>query len=123
MVPTTPLPVPHLVEGDEVSDNVMCDDEPLQSLIDEKIRCVEYSGGQVIVDAPRSGRVYLPGSFNPLHEGHKQLLAAACAVAGPHAEGCFELSIGNADKVNLLWYAIGAILSLKGGKSIWAVCV
>ena len=46
-------------------------EEPLQELLDGKVRSVEYSGGQVIVDAPRRGRVYLPGSFNPLHDGHK----------------------------------------------------
>lgn len=49
--------------------------EPLQELLDGRVRSVEYSGGQVIVDAPRRGRVYLPGSFNPLHEGHKCALA------------------------------------------------
>lgn len=49
------------------------------------------------VDAPRKGRIYLPGSFNPLHDGHRELLEAACRVK-PGMEGCFELSIGNADK-------------------------
>jgi hypothetical protein len=29
-------------------------------------------GGQIVVDAPRPGRVYLPGSFNPLHKGHRR---------------------------------------------------
>jgi phosphopantetheine adenylyltransferase len=43
--------------------------------------------------------VYLPGSFNPLHHGHEQLLEAAASVAGPEVEGAFELSVGNADKV------------------------
>lgn len=46
-------------------------EEPLQELLEGRVRSVEYSGGQVIVDAPRRGRVYLPGSFNPLHDGHK----------------------------------------------------
>ncbi len=26
------------------------------------------------MDAPRPGRIYLPGSFNPLHDGHKDML-------------------------------------------------
>ena len=46
--------------------------EPLVELLAGRVRAVEYSGGQVIVDAPRRGRVYLPGSFNPLHEGHRR---------------------------------------------------
>lgn len=52
--------------------------EPLQELLEGRVRSVEFSGGQVIVDAPRRGRVYLPGSFNPVHEGHK--------CVSPHAE-------------------------------------
>ncbi|KAI8475142.1 MAG: hypothetical protein J3K34DRAFT_456412 [Monoraphidium minutum] len=65
----------------------------LRQLLAGRARCVEFSGGRVFLDAPRSGRVYLPGSFNPLHGGHTALLAAACAAAGrPEAEGCFELS-------------------------------
>lgn len=56
------------------------------------------------VDAPRSaGKVYLPGSFNPLHEGHKAMMQAALKRAatgsGGEVEGCFELAAVNADKV------------------------
>lgn len=77
--------------------------QPLQDLLAGRVRCVEFSGGCVYVDAPRGrGRVYLPGSFNPLHEGHKQMLAAAVTLAGPDAEGCFELTVRNADKVGVL---------------------
>ena len=45
--------------------------DPLQLLLENKVQSVEFSGGQVIVDAARAGRIYLPGSFNPLHDGHK----------------------------------------------------
>jgi hypothetical protein len=38
----------------------------------------------------------LPGSFDPLHEGHERLAAAAAAVL--RAEVTFELSIANVDK-------------------------
>ncbi len=54
-----------------LQETVQSIEEPLQDLLDGRVRSVEYSGGQVITDAPRRGRVYLPGSFNPLHEGHK----------------------------------------------------
>lgn len=42
----------------------------LEDMWNGKIRTVEFSGGQVVRDAPRAGRIYLPGSYNPLHEGH-----------------------------------------------------
>jgi hypothetical protein len=46
-------------------------------------------------DAPRP-RLLLPGSFNPLHEGHLALAEAASRTAG--AAAAFELSVANADK-------------------------
>ena len=48
--------------------------DPISALLDARIHCVEFCGPpgarQVIVDAPRAHAVVLPGSFNPLHEGH-----------------------------------------------------
>ena len=47
--------------------------DPLKLLEAGSVRSVEFSGGgRVVVDAPRPGRVYLPGSFNPLHAGHRR---------------------------------------------------
>eukprot|EP00879_Flechtneria_rotunda_P007397 GHRR01007759.1.p1 GENE.GHRR01007759.1~~GHRR01007759.1.p1 ORF type:complete len:275 (+),score=104.69 GHRR01007759.1:1421-2245(+) len=87
---------------DELCTQSISQPEPLQELLAGRIRCVEFSGGNVYVNAPRGpGRVYLPGSFNPLHEGHRQMLQAAVKIAGPEAEGCFELSLMNADKGKL----------------------
>ncbi len=64
---------PHTEEGDSVcwQETEDAAPEPLQALLDGKLRAVEFAGGQVVVDAPRRRRVYLPGSFNPLHDGHR----------------------------------------------------
>jgi hypothetical protein len=73
----------------------------LQNMINGRYKTLEFSGsgGMAIVNAPRPGRVYLPGSFNPLHAGHQELLAAACRIAGVSpSDGAFELAISNADK-------------------------
>jgi len=40
------------------------------------------------------------GSFNPLHDGHRGMLAAAAALR-PGAAPCFELAVTNADKGTL----------------------
>lgn len=40
------------------------------------------AGGNVYVDAPRPGRIYLPGSFNPLHDGHKEMLEVSSRGEG-----------------------------------------
>lgn len=45
--------------------------DPLEALLEGRVGSVEFSGGQVICDAARRNRVYLPGSFNPLHDGHR----------------------------------------------------
>lgn len=76
-------------------------DDSIEDVVDQLIRgdvqTVEFSGGYIYLDAPRSHRMYLPGSFNPLHEGHLQLLKAA-ELNYPCRGAAFELSIGNADK-------------------------
>lgn len=51
--------------------------DPVEELLQGRVRTVEYSNGRVVVDAPRSGPVYMAGSFNPLHQGHRGMLAAA----------------------------------------------
>jgi hypothetical protein len=43
--------------------------------------------------------IFLPGSFNPLHKGHRELVLAAEKVTG--REGVLELSIANVDKPSL----------------------
>lgn len=55
--------------------------DPLEALMAGTVRSVEFSGGQVVLDAPRAGLVYLPGSFNPLHDGHKCEVAPSPAAA------------------------------------------
>lgn len=55
--------------------------DPLDALLAGEVRSVEYSGGQVFVDAPRPGRVYLSGSFNPLHEGARHLPPASATLS------------------------------------------
>ncbi|CAG9462522.1 unnamed protein product [Pedinophyceae sp. YPF-701] len=75
--------------------------DPIAALLSGGVSTVELSGGQVYVDAPREGLVLLPGSFNPLHQGHEELLRAAeaaCAARGAQRRPCFEIAVANADK-------------------------
>lgn len=53
------------------------------------------SAGSAEADAPVRGAV-LPGSFNPLHRGHRSLADAASRILGEPVT--FELSITNVDK-------------------------
>ena len=51
-----------------------------------RARVCAPAGGNVYVDAPRPGRIYLPGSFNPLHDGHKEMLQARASLPCPAAQ-------------------------------------
>jgi hypothetical protein len=71
-------------------------DDPIAALADGHIECViiDESGTQT-ADGTHEG-VVLPGSFNPLHEGHVALAQAASEMTGLPA--IFELSVANVDK-------------------------
>ena len=53
---------------------------------------------------PHDGSLVLPGSFNPLHEGHRGMLAVAEKRLG--RQGAYELSIENPDKPLLDYFGI-----------------
>jgi hypothetical protein len=62
-----------------------------------------------IASADHDGQLLLPGAFNPLHEGHRQMLEIAEALTG--RRGAFELSIANVDKPVLDYQEIAARLA------------
>ena len=70
--------------------------EPVQRLLDGDARWVAvHRDGRMVVDGD-APRALLPGSFNPLHDGHVELAGAASrALEMPVA---FELSVSNVDK-------------------------
>ena len=72
-------------------------------------------------DALPERPLLLPGSFNPLHQGHAELLRAAETLT--HRDGLLELSVTNVDKPPL---DIGEIerrlLKLKGQFSTVLTC-
>lgn len=72
---------------------------PIQRLLSGEIDLVMVDKGGVISPwegEPPGPAVVLPGSFNPLHDGHRQLAAAAREITG--LEAVFELAVLNVDK-------------------------
>jgi nicotinamide mononucleotide (NMN) deamidase PncC len=89
-----------LLPGEEIVAESEPASDPLAAFLTGRapVLCVEPDG-RMRPDAPRPA-VLLPGSFNPLHEGHCSLASVAARAAG--APAAFELSVANADKPPLL---------------------
>ncbi len=49
---------------------------------------MEFARGRVVVDAPRRDKIYLPGSFNPLHEGEVHTQTHAHTHTHTHTRCC-----------------------------------
>jgi len=63
------------------------------------------------------GRLLLPGSFNPVHDGHREMLAVAEAVTG--LTGAFELTLRNADKPDLDYLTVYERLTTLADTPVW----
>ena len=89
-----------------------------------------------VPDGPSGEKCLLPGSFNPIHEGHRRMLATAAARlgtgtgdgpgvgdgpgAGAGTAAAFELAIVNPDKPPLSAEDAAARLArFAGGEAIW----
>lgn len=63
------------------------------------------------------GNLLLPGSFNPVHSGHEQMLAIAQELTG--RAGAFELAVRNADKPTLDYISLEERLARITDTPVW----
>ncbi len=66
--------------------------------------------------ANHDGKLLFPGAFNPLHDGHRRMMAIAEARC--ELSGAFELSIENPDKALLDYFEIGRRLA-QFDRPVW----
>lgn len=70
--------------------------DPVQALLNRDIKFAEYTDNTINREATSTSLIF-PGSFNPLHHGHKQLMEAAKYMY-PDDHAAYEISVTNADK-------------------------
>jgi len=94
-----------LLDADEqFAETVAAAGDPIDRLFAaEHDRVTVQPDGQMMLSAPRSG-VLLPGSFNPVHEGHVSL--ARIAEELRQQPSAFEISVTNVDKPPLSGEAV-----------------
>lgn len=86
-----------LSQGDSITGpHVHEHADPVRCVVDGHAQFVEFINGRCNVDTKKSSLIF-PGSFNPLHHGHRQLMAVAKAKY-PDAVAAYEISVTNPDK-------------------------
>lgn len=70
--------------------------DPVQALLTGGIKFAEYTHNSINRDATSASLIF-PGSFDPLHHGHQQLMAVAKDMY-PADHAAYEISVTNADK-------------------------
>ena len=63
------------------------------------------------------GKLLLPGSFNPIHQGHKDMLKVAESITG--LTGAFELTLRNADKPDIDFLSTAERLEKIQDHDVW----
>jgi hypothetical protein len=98
-----------LLSGEEIQEEAQTPGDALTTFLagGRAAVCVQPDG-QVQAEVP-TPRLVLPGSFNPLHDGHCWLAAVAARLLGEPA--AFELTVENADKPPLADEEVGRRLA------------
>jgi nicotinamide mononucleotide (NMN) deamidase PncC len=63
------------------------------------------------------GRLILPGSFNPIHDGHYEMMRVAQDICGKPC--AFELTLRNADKPDLDYLSVQERLNAIEDSDVW----
>lgn len=70
--------------------------DQISALMNCHIKSLFFASNTIVGSDRRKFEVLLPGSFNPVHDGHKNLAQVASDILG--SEVVFELSLSNVDK-------------------------
>ncbi|RDX61081.1 hypothetical protein CR513_60716, partial [Mucuna pruriens] len=97
-IPATSVSVLSESDVSDECETQFNEDQQLEQLINGQICFKIYPFTNEI---PAERKIIMPGSFNPLHDGHLKLMEVATRICGD-GYPCFEISAVNADKPPLL---------------------
>ena len=93
--------------------------------LNPEIECIRESGNQTLLEktptrictTSDAGKLILPGSFNPLHAGHMEMLRVAEKLTG--LAGAYELTTRNADKPALDFVTLSERQAQFSTRPLW----
>jgi nicotinic acid mononucleotide adenylyltransferase len=103
-----------LRRGEKVSVKRTAAPEPWQALLAGSRSAVLAAGTEA---APAGDQLIFPGSFDPLHDGHRLMARIAEEIA--ERPLAYELSIANVDKPPLDYQEIESRAAQFGGQPLW----
>ena len=99
-----PSPASLLDADERFTDSLIPADDPIDQLVAGQLdRLTAQPDGQLVRSAPPPA-VLMPGSFNPVHAGHRLLAQVAAEITGKPV--AYEISVTNVDKPPLTGRAI-----------------
>jgi hypothetical protein len=100
--------------GEKVAVERTAAPEPWQALLAGSRSAVLAAGTEA---APAGDQLIFPGSFDPLHDGHRLMARIAEEIA--ERPLAYELSIANVDKPSLDYQEIESRAAQFGGQPLW----
>lgn len=100
--------------GEKVTVERTAAPEPWQALLAGSRDAVRATGSDA---APTGAQLIFPGSFDPLHDGHRLMARIAEEIAERPLS--YELSIANVDKPALDYQEIESRAAQFGGQTLW----
>ena len=98
--------------------------EELPADIDFQIAQPEFDTTRLLDDLPAKictaqhhGKLIFPGSFNPLHDGHRKMMAVTERITD--LAGAYEIAIRNADKPAIDYISLEQRLSSMAEYPVW----
>ncbi|MFM8579163.1 MAG: CinA family protein [Planctomycetaceae bacterium] len=113
-----------LLDGERVETELVVASAGLRGLLAGRSRAIDAESARLtaashaVPKAPAAGQLLFPGSFDPLHDGHRQMANVAERIVGRPVS--FELSVTNVDKPMLDYVELlSRVKAIGSDRALW----